>query len=94
MIGWASASTLAMTGSSISSGSRPRTRPTLSRTSAAAESGLRSSLKRTVIWLDSCRLIEVMNSTPSMPDERILEHLGDLRLDDGRAGARDRSSAR
>ena len=40
-----------------------------------------------VIWLSSWRLIEVMKSMPSMPDERILEHLGDLGLDDRGAGA-------
>ena len=36
----------------------------------------------TVIWLDSCRLIEVMKSMPSMPESDVLEHLRDLRLDD------------
>ena len=65
--GKASASTLAITGSSMPCGSRWRTRLTLSRTSAAAESGSRSSLKRTVMLLCSCRLVEVMTSTPSMP---------------------------
>ena len=60
MIGWASASTLETIGSSISSGSRPRTRATRSRTSLAAASGSRSSLKRAVIWLFSGRLIELM----------------------------------
>jgi hypothetical protein len=49
MIGLASASTLAITGSSIAVGSLLRTRETRSRTSDAAESGSRSSLKRTVI---------------------------------------------
>ena len=67
MIGLASASTLAMTGSSIDCGSLLRTRATRSRTSAAAESGLRSSLKRTVIWLFSAREMEDSTSTPSMP---------------------------
>ncbi len=67
MIGFASASTLAITGSSTSSGSRPRTRATRSRTSLAAASGLRSRRKRTVIWLFSARLIEVSTSTPSIP---------------------------
>jgi hypothetical protein len=57
-----------MIGSSISSGRRPRTLPTLSRTSAAAASWSRVSLKVTVIWLDSCRLIEEMKSMPSMPE--------------------------
>ena len=67
MIGFASASTLAITGSSICRGSFDRTRATRSRTSAAAPSGSRSSLKRTVIWLRSGREIEVSTSTPSMP---------------------------
>jgi hypothetical protein len=67
MIGLASASTLAITGSSTESGNLLRTRETRSRTSAAAESGGRSSLKRTEIWLFSAREIEVMTSTPSMP---------------------------
>jgi len=62
-----SASTLAMTGSSMPCGSRWRTRETLSRTSAAAPSGSRLSANRIVIRLRSCRLIEVMTSTPSMP---------------------------
>ncbi len=57
-----------MTGSSTASGSLARTRETLSRTSAAAESGLRDSAKRTLIWLRSERLCEVMISTPSMPE--------------------------
>ena len=65
--GKASASTLAITGSSMSCGSRWRTRETLSRTSAAAESGLRLRVKRIDIWLCSWRLTEVMTSTPSMP---------------------------
>ena len=51
MIGSALASTLAMIGSSISSGRSPRTRPTRSRTSAAAASGSRPSLNVTVISL-------------------------------------------
>src|SRR3954468_19423326 len=67
MIGNESASTLAITGSSMASGSRARTRETLSRTSAAAESGLRESLKRTVIWEFSERENDVITSTPSMP---------------------------
>ena len=57
-----------MTGSSTASGRRPRTRETLSRTSAAAESGSRLSEKRTLIWLRSERLCEVMSSTPSIPE--------------------------
>src|SRR5690606_6867866 len=44
-----------------------RTRATRSRTSAAAPSGSRSSRKRTVIWLNSEREIDVSTSTPSMP---------------------------
>ena len=67
MVGVASASTLAMTGSSTASGRRPRTRETRSRTSAAAVSGSLVSLKRTVIWLRSVRDTLVMMSTPSMP---------------------------
>ena len=67
MVGVASASTLAMTGSSMAAGKRPRTRDTRSRTSAAPSSGLLLSLKRTVIWLCSERDVEVMMSTPSMP---------------------------
>ena len=49
-------------------GRRWRTRETLSRTSAAAESGSRERTNLTVIWLCSWRLMEVMTSTPSMPD--------------------------
>jgi len=67
MMGLASASTLAMTGSSIPCGSLLRTRATRSRTSAAAESGWRSSLKRTLIWLFSAREMDESTSTPSMP---------------------------
>ena len=65
--GKASASTLAITGSSMPWGKRWRTRVTLSRTSAAALSALRVRAKRTEIRLRSGRLIEVMTSTPSMP---------------------------
>jgi len=68
MIGWASASTFAMTGSSISLGSMERTRPTRSRTSLAATSTLRSRRKRRVIWLFSARLMEDITSMPSMPE--------------------------
>jgi hypothetical protein len=68
MIGCASASTLAITGSSISSGRRARTRATRSRTSEAAMSTSRVTRKRTVIWLRSGRLIDVITSMPSMPD--------------------------
>src|SRR5450432_1900171 len=56
-----------MIGSSMLSGSLPRARATLSRTSAAAESGSRLRVKRTLILLTSERLCEVMTSTPSMP---------------------------
>ena len=66
-MGCESASTLAMMGSSMVSGSLPRARATLSRTSAAAESGSRFSVNRTLIWLRSERLCDVMISTPSMP---------------------------
>ena len=48
-------------------GKRRRTRLTLSRTSAAALSASRVKIKRTVIWLCSWRLMEVMTSTPSIP---------------------------
>ena len=67
--GKASASTLAITGSSMPWGKRWRTRLTLSRTSAADESASRDKTKLTVIWLCSWRLIEVMTSTPSIPDK-------------------------
>ncbi len=67
MTGCESASTLAITGSSIVSGSLARTRDTLSRTSAAAESGSRFSVKRTLMRLRSERLCDVISSTPSMP---------------------------
>ena len=49
--GMASASTLAITGSSTASGRRLRTRAVRSRTSAAALSASFSSRKRTLIWL-------------------------------------------
>ena len=65
--GKASASTLAITGSSMPWGSRWRTRETLSRTSAAAESASRLSAKRIEIRLRSWRLIDVITSTPSIP---------------------------
>src|SRR5262245_18348274 len=52
----------------MSSGRAERTRATRSRTSLAAASTLRVTVKRTVIWLLSARLIEVMISMPSMPD--------------------------
>ena len=67
MTGKDSASTFAITGSSMPWGKRWRTRVTLSRTSAAAASALRVSANRTEIWLRSWRLVEVITSTPSMP---------------------------
>ena len=67
MTGKASASTLAMTGSSMACGSRLRTRDTRSRTSAAAVSASFSSRKRTLICACSGRLMEVSTSTASMP---------------------------
>ena len=67
MTGNASASTLAMTGSSMACGSRLRTRETRSRTSAAAVSASFSSRKRTLICESSGRLMEVSTSTASMP---------------------------
>ena len=56
-----------ITGSSISVGRRPRTRPTRSRTSEAATSGSMFGRKRTVIWLVSWRLRDVRISMPSTP---------------------------
>ena len=65
--GKASASTLAITGSSTACGKRLRTRDVRSRTSAAAVSASFSSLKRTVICVCSARLIDVITSTASIP---------------------------
>ncbi len=62
-----SASTFEITGSSTLSGRRARTRATLSRTSAAAESGSRVRRNRTLMLLRSDRLNDVSSSTPSMP---------------------------
>ncbi len=67
MTGNASASTLAITGSSTACGKRLRTREVRSRTSAAAESASFSSRKRTEIWVCSARLMEVITSTASIP---------------------------
>ena len=55
-------------GSFASSGNAPRACATRSRTSDAAASASRSSLKRTVTWLDSARLTDWMKSMPSMPE--------------------------
>ena len=66
--GEASASTLAITGSSADSGKRARTRATLSRTSAAPTSGSLVILKVTVMSLRSEREFDVIRLTPSMPD--------------------------
>ena len=52
MNGCASASCFAITGSSTSSGNRPRTRDTRSRTSCAASSTSRSSVNSSVMLLD------------------------------------------
>src|SRR5262245_40562961 len=52
----------------MSSGNAERTRATRSRTSLAAASTLRVTRNRTVIWLLSARLIEVITSMPSMPE--------------------------
>src|SRR5436190_14655001 len=68
MMGQASASVFAMIGSSMSWGRRPRTRETLSRTSAAAASGSRDSLKMMVMLLVSDLELDDMTSTPSMPE--------------------------
>src|SRR6476661_552827 len=65
--GNASASTFAITGSSMACGSLLRTREVRSRTSAAAASASFSSRNRTWIWVCSGRLMEVMTSTASMP---------------------------
>src|SRR5574343_585196 len=65
--GKASASTLAMTGSSIACGRRLRTREVRSRTSAAAVSASFSRRNLTVICDCSARLMEVITSTASMP---------------------------
>ncbi len=87
MIGNESASTFAITGSSMLSGNRARTRATLSRTSAAAESGSRVMRKRTLIWLcfRAARRRQQLDAFDA--GERVLEHLGDLRLDHIRRGA-------
>src|SRR5574343_148137 len=66
--GKASASTLAMTGSSIACGRRLRTREVRSRTSAAAVSASFSRRNLTVICDCSARLMEVITSTASMPE--------------------------
>ena len=81
MTGCESASTLAMIGSSIVSGSLPRARDTLSRTSAAAESGSRFSVKRTLMRLVSERALRGHQLDALDAGERVLERLGDLRLD-------------
>ena len=72
MIGNASASCFATTGSSMSSGSRPRARETLSRTSCAAASMSRSSVNSSVIvlicsWLEltSVRKPSTLDSSSS-----------------------------
>ena len=65
-IGLASASRLATTGSSTSSGSLLRARATRSRTSFAASSTLRSRSNSTVICDTCSRLSEVRWRTPSM----------------------------
>ena len=69
MIGWASASCFCTIGSLASSGNAPRDCETRSRTSLAAASASRSSLNRTVTWLLSARLTELMKSMPSIPDK-------------------------
>ena len=64
----ASASIFETTGSSMSLGSRPRTRDTRSRTSLAAASVSRSRTNSTVIWLTSSRETDLIVFTPSMPE--------------------------
>src|SRR5262245_19404611 len=68
MMACASASTLAMIGSSTSSGSCPRTRDTRSRTSLAAASVSRSGTNSIVICDTSSRLSDLMLLTPSIPE--------------------------
>ncbi len=65
MIGNASASCFAITGSSTSSGSLPRTRETLSRTSCAAASISRSSVNSSVIVETCSWLALVIERSPS-----------------------------
>jgi hypothetical protein len=67
MIGQASESRFATTGSSTSSGSRLRTRETRSRTSFAATSRSRSSANSTEIDDTCSRLLDVTCRTPSIP---------------------------
>ena len=83
----ASASTLAMIGSSTSSGSRRRTRLTRSRTSLAAASMSTSELKRMVMRLDSDAAGRFDDVDALDAGERAFENLGDLRFDQGRRGA-------
>jgi hypothetical protein len=67
MMGWASASTLEMVGSVISSGNCRRTRLTRSRTSLVAASMLTVERKRMVMRLCSALEVDSMVSMPSMP---------------------------
>ena len=67
MMGWASASTLAMVGSRISSGKARRTRLTRSRTSLVAVSIFTELRNRMVMRLDSAREVDSIVSMPSMP---------------------------
>src|SRR5207245_11431177 len=64
--GWASASCLAITGSRMSVGRRPRTRDTLSRTSWAATSTGRSRLNSSVMRLSSSWDVLVRVRSPWM----------------------------
>src|ERR1051325_5925686 len=66
MIAWASALSLEITGSSMSSGNFPRTRDTLSRTSWAEASTLRLSSNSMVMALTCSRLDDVIDLIPSM----------------------------
>ena len=76
-----------MIGSSIVSGSLPRARATLSRTSAAAESGSRFSVNRTLMRRRLRAALRRHHLDALDAGERVLERLGHLRLDDlgGRA---------
>jgi hypothetical protein len=68
MIGKASASCFAITGSSTSSGRKPRMRDTLSRTSCAASSIPRSSVNSSVMVLICSWLALVIVRSPSRLD--------------------------
>src|SRR5687767_12903014 len=68
MIGSTPLSTFVICGGSASSGSRPATRDSRSRTSLAALSRSRSSVNSMLMFERSSRLAELSRSTPSMPE--------------------------